>query len=72
MLSYLTDKTDDLLDSGVEKVIWILTESQKVLIAEQKKQWGIAKWNDTIPVLEEITLNLEELIKSLASGEEIS
>ena len=48
MFSYLSEKTDDLLDSGVEKVLWILTESQKILIAEQGKQWIIAKWNDTI------------------------
>ena len=72
IFSYVSEKTDDLLDSGVEKVLWILTESQKILIAEQGKQWLIAKWNDTIPVLEDITINLEELINTLASDIEVS
>jgi hypothetical protein len=72
MFSYLSEKTDDLLDSGVEKVLWILTESQKILIAEQGKQWLIAKWDDTISVLEDITINLEELVNTLTSGEEVS
>jgi len=71
MFSYLSEKTDDLLDSGVEKVLWILTKSQKILIAEQGKQWVIAKWNDTIPVLENVTINLEEIVNTLTSGEEV-
>jgi len=66
ILSYVTEKTDDLLDAGVEKVIWILTESENVLIAEPGKQWIMAKWSDTIPVLEEVTLNLEQLVQTLA------
>jgi hypothetical protein len=68
MFSYVSEKTDDLLDSGVEKVLWILTDSQKILIAEQKKQWIIAKWNDTIPVLEDLTINLEQLVNTLVEG----
>jgi Uma2 family endonuclease len=66
ILSYVTEKTDDLLDAGVEKVIWILTESENVLIAEPGKQWIMARWSDTIPVIEDITLNLEELVQTLA------
>ncbi len=72
MFSYVSKKTDDLLDSGVEKVIWVLTESQKILIAEQGKQWAVAKWNDTIPVLEDITINLEQLINTLTSEKDAS
>jgi hypothetical protein len=70
MFSYLSEKTDDLLDSGVEKVLWILTESQKILMAEHGKQWLIAKWNDTIPVLEDVTLNLEKLVNTLVTNKE--
>ncbi len=72
MFSYVSKKTDDLLDSGVEKVIWVLTESQKILIAEQGKQWAVAKWNDMIPVLEDITINLEQLINTLTSEKDAS
>ncbi len=66
ILAYVTEKTDNLLNAGVEKVIWILTESENVLIAEPGKQWIMARWSDTIPVVENITLNLEELLKTLA------
>ena len=62
----VTDKTDDLLDAGVEKVIWILTESENVLIAEPDKHWIMARWSDTIEDIDEITLNLEQLVQTLA------
>lgn len=48
-----------------------VTESQKVLIAEQGKQWLIAKWNDTIPVVEDVAINLEEIVNTLTPGEEV-
>ncbi len=35
MFAYVTKKTDDLLDAGVEKIIWILTAHKKTLLAEQ-------------------------------------
>ncbi len=70
MFAYVTDKTDTLLDSGVEKVIWILTGSQKVLVAEQGKQWVVAKWNDTITVLDDVSINLEQLVATMLEEEE--
>jgi hypothetical protein len=70
MFNYVTDKTDTLLDSGVEKVIWILTESRRVLVAEQGKQWIVAKWNDTIMVLDDISINLEQLVARISKEEE--
>lgn len=69
-LSYLTKKIEHLLNAGVEKVIWIFTDSQTVLIAEPETQWMIAKWNDTIPVIDGVSINLEELMKTIVSGEE--
>ena len=67
---YVTEKTEHLLDAGVEKVIWILTENKKILVAEQGKQWIIAKWNDTISVIDDISIPLEQLMNTLISGGE--
>ena len=68
ILSYVTKKTNHLLEAGVEKVIWIFTESRNVLVAEPGKQWSIARWNDPIPVLEDVVINLEQLVQTLVSG----
>lgn len=69
ILSYLTEKTDDLLKSGVEKVIWILTDSRKVVVAEQHQTWLLEKWTDAIPVLDDVTLRVEELVNSMTETE---
>ncbi|GAK51393.1 hypothetical protein U14_02637 [Candidatus Moduliflexus flocculans] len=69
ILGYLTEKTDDLLKAGVEKVIWILTDTQKVMVAEQGKTWLLAKWNDVIPVVDDVTIQIETLINEMTEEE---
>ena len=69
ILGYLTEKTDDLLKAGVEKVIWILTDTQKVMVAEQGKTWLLAKWSDVIPVVDDVTMQLEEFVKEMTEEE---
>ena len=71
MFAYVTKKTDDLLDSGVEKVIWILTGNKKVLLAEPNQQWRIADWHDDIPVIENIVINVEEFVKTATEVEDM-
>jgi len=60
---YFHRKTQDLLDSGVEKVIWIFTKDKKVWVAEKNKRWIITNWDDTIDVIDDLTLNIEDLLK---------
>jgi Uma2 family endonuclease len=60
---YFHRKTQDLLDSGVKKVIWIFTKEKKIWVAEKGKRWFITDWNDTIDVMDNVFLNIEELIK---------
>ncbi len=60
---YFHRKTQDLLNSGVKKVIWIFTKDKKVWIAEPKKPWLIVDWDYEIPVMENIKINLEKLTK---------
>jgi len=62
-MNYAREKTQDLLNAGVKKVIWFTTFDKKVMVAEKGKRWFITDWNDTIEVVDNIKLNLEELIK---------
>jgi Uma2 family endonuclease len=63
ILSYMKEKTQDLLDAGVKKVIWYTTDDKKVMVAENGKRWFITDWGDTINIIDNINLNLEELLK---------
>ena len=60
---YFHRKTQDLLDSGVKKVIWIFTKEKKVWLAEKGKRWFITDWSDTVDLLDNTKLNIQKLLK---------
>jgi Uma2 family endonuclease len=62
-MDYFSQKTDDLLNFGVEKIVWIFTASHKVMLAEKGKNWIISDWQQDIPLAEHVALNLEVLLK---------
>ncbi len=62
-MHYMTEKTQDLLNAGVKRVIWITTYDRKIMVAEKDKRWFITDWNDTVKVIEGIELNIEKLLK---------
>ena len=59
---HIREKTDELLDFGVEKVIWIFTDTQKVMIAESEKDWRIIDWEKDIIILKNITINIQSIL----------
>jgi transposase len=63
--SYYNEKTEQLLDFGVEKVIWIFTDSKKTLIATQKKEWALVDWSKDIKIIDGLEVNMEEVIHTI-------
>ncbi|MEO0145121.1 MAG: Uma2 family endonuclease, partial [candidate division WOR-3 bacterium] len=61
-MDYIYRKTQDLFQMETIKVIWILTKPKLVLIAK-KESWIIKNWNEDIDVIENISFNLEKLLK---------
>ena len=61
---YVYDKTQKMLDFGVEKVIWILTKTRKTLIAEPNERWILTSWDDTVDVLPNCSFELNPLLRS--------
>ncbi len=64
IVHYMNEKTDDLLGSNVEKIIWVLTKEKKVMVAEKGKRWFITDWNDEINCVENIKFSINQLIKA--------
>jgi hypothetical protein len=54
---YIRRKTRKLLDFGTEKVVWVLTEAQVVLIATSERI-ELLDWNQDVVLLEGITCNI--------------
>jgi len=62
-MEYVLRKSEDLLKSGVEKVVWIFTKSKKMMVFERGKRGVILDWEDEIPLIEGLKLNLPALLK---------
>lgn len=49
--TYYPPKTQLLLDFGVEQVLWIFTDAEKIMVAQPEQPWIIVNWKDEIEVL---------------------
>lgn len=63
-LGYYQEKTDQLLAFGVERVIWIFTDTKKVMLARQNEDWQISTWAKNIPVIDGIEINLDKIMQA--------
>jgi hypothetical protein len=63
--TYIYQKTDRLLSWGVEKVIWILSESKKVIVAEQGKDWSLIDWSKDIEIIDGVKFNVSQYLEKL-------
>lgn len=62
--TYYNKKTDQLLAFGVGKVIWVFTDSQKVLIAERGQPWQLVSWDEEIDLIDGVSFKMAELVET--------
>ncbi len=66
--SYIFLKTQKLLSFGVEKVIWITTDSKKVTIAASgDENWVIQDWHKDVQIMDGITVNIGKYLTQKGS-----
>ena len=56
---YLNKKTQKMLDFGVEKVIWVLTNSKQVIVATPDTSWQTLDWSVEIELFDGLTFNIQ-------------
>lgn len=61
---YVYDKTQKMLDFGVQKVIWVLTKTCRTLIAQPNQPWLLTDWDTSIEVLSGCHFELNPLLRS--------
>ncbi len=62
-MDYVHKKTDDLLSFGIRKVIWIFTNSRKVMAAGVGEKWVTMGWDEPVQVINDIELNLADMVQ---------
>lgn len=63
--NYVYRKTQKLLDFGTEKVIWIFSQTKKVLVAtnDENENWQIIDWQKNIEIIDNQHFNIEYFLK---------
>lgn len=51
-------KTKKLFEFGTQKLVWVLSKSKKVIVAEPGKRWEIIEWDEDIELIEGISFNV--------------
>jgi len=67
-MNYAREKTQDLLDAGVKRIIWYTTFDKKVMVAEKGKRWFITDWNEEVEIVNGISFNLGKKLKEEGVG----
>ncbi len=60
---YIFEKSQNLLNFGVSRVIWILTRPRKVLVLEKGTEGKVLNWEDEFEVWEGVKVRLSDLLK---------
>ncbi len=66
---YYHRKTDQLLEFGVQKVLWVFTSTQKFMIAERGQRWETGNWTEDLQLRSDITLNIQRLLDTFLEEE---
>ena len=61
---YLKNKNQKLHDWGVRRVIWILTVSQQIIIAEPNQDWVILDWTRPFTIVDTFQISLSNLLSA--------
>jgi Uma2 family endonuclease len=62
-MAFIDLKTRKLFEFGTQKLIWVLSRSQKVLVAEPGQDWTIIDWNKDIELLDGLIFNIGQYLK---------
>jgi hypothetical protein len=63
-VEFIGIKTNKLFEFGTQKLIWVLSRSKKVIVAEPGKHWSIIDWNEQIELMEGIFFNIGQYLES--------
>ena len=62
-MDYLTLKTEKLFEFGTEKVFWVISSTQKVIIAQKNEDWLIKSWHKEIELFDGININIGKYLE---------
>jgi Uma2 family endonuclease len=60
---YILQKSHELLDFGVEVIVWVLTKSRQILVMRSHKNVEVYSWSDTLSLFEDYSFCLQQILE---------
>lgn len=60
---YVLEKSQVMIDFGVERIIWISTSTKKIMVFSKTERWYITNFDETVSLFDGHELNLAQLLK---------
>lgn len=60
---YFFRKSEKMIGFGTERVIWVLTESRKIMVMDRSRKWTVYEWDEMVPVFDQYQFCLNDLLK---------
>jgi hypothetical protein len=60
---YFFRKSEKMIGFGTERVIWVLTESRKIMVMDGSRKWTVYEWDEMVPVFDQYQFCLNDLLK---------
>ncbi len=62
-MAYMVQKSEKLIEFGVEGVAWVLSESRKILLMRPNLRLEVFEWTDDVPLFDEYTFCLQTILE---------
>jgi hypothetical protein len=60
---YVLRKVNKLLSKGTERIIWVFTQSDTIIVAKPGNSWDVFKLNQEVVLMENVKINIGEYLK---------
>lgn len=61
-LDYVFSKSEEMMNFGTQRVLWVITKHKKIMVFSKNNPTQVFDWNNDITVMKGITLNLQQLL----------
>ncbi|WP_435356426.1 Uma2 family endonuclease [Emticicia sp. SJ17W-69] len=61
-IEYVFSKSEEMMNFGTQKILWVLTKNKKIMVFSKNETTQVLEWNNDIHLIEGVVLNLQHLL----------
>lgn len=61
-IEYVFSKSEEMMNFGTQKILWVLTKNKKIMVFSKNETTQVLEWNSDIHLIEGVVLNLQHLL----------